>query len=335
MTLFTWSQTAATNATADATINWAEGMAPSAVNNSARAMMAAAAKYRDDQSGNLVTGGTSTAYTLTTNQVHTALTDGIKVTARLSATNGASPTLAVDGLTAKQIRSVSGTNIGTGVMLSGSVWSFVYDSSDDAWIVHSAPGGFTVPLTSLEIAGATALTAPAVDDALPIYDLSATTNKKITTTDLFEVLNAFTEDASPHVSNDFLLSYDASASTVKKVTLSNLVAAFLTAGMTLRNTAKAYANCTISGGSVTYESSTDGFNVSGIVRDSEGDYTVSFTSSLPTDNYSVSVTPMGSGTEVRAVKTHTHAVGSFKIKCTNASSSDSDPDGLNIIVFGY
>jgi hypothetical protein len=41
MPVYTWPTTAANNATADSTINWAEGMAPSAVNDSARAQMAA------------------------------------------------------------------------------------------------------------------------------------------------------------------------------------------------------------------------------------------------------------------------------------------------------
>ena len=43
-----WSTTAANNATADANVNWAEGQAPSTVNNSARAEMASVALYRDD-----------------------------------------------------------------------------------------------------------------------------------------------------------------------------------------------------------------------------------------------------------------------------------------------
>jgi len=61
LSLWKWSRTASSNATADGSINWAEGMAPSGVNDSARAMMAAAAKYRDDTAGSLITGGTSTA----------------------------------------------------------------------------------------------------------------------------------------------------------------------------------------------------------------------------------------------------------------------------------
>jgi hypothetical protein len=140
MTVFTWSQTAATNDDVDATINWQEGQSPGSVNNSARAMMAAISKYRDDLSGNLVTAGTSTAYTLTTNQVYTALTDGIMVVCRMSATNGATPTLNVDGLGAKSIAGVYGTAVATGYLLSGGVYQFTYDSTDDKWIVQGSPG---------------------------------------------------------------------------------------------------------------------------------------------------------------------------------------------------
>src|SRR6185312_8868999 len=73
MTLYRWSQTAAADATADSTINWAEGQPPSSVNDSARAMMAATAKYRDDIAGAIVTGGTSTAYTVSSYQVFDSL----------------------------------------------------------------------------------------------------------------------------------------------------------------------------------------------------------------------------------------------------------------------
>jgi hypothetical protein len=57
MTLYKWSQTAPLDAIADSTINWAEGQAPSSINDSARTMMAATAKYRDDIAGAIVTGG--------------------------------------------------------------------------------------------------------------------------------------------------------------------------------------------------------------------------------------------------------------------------------------
>ncbi|MGD9724717.1 MAG: phage tail protein [Pirellulales bacterium] len=140
MTVFSWSQTAASNATADSSINWREGQAPSQVNDSARAMMSAIAKWRDDMSGNLVTGGSSTAFTITSNQTFTALTDGITVKARMSATNGATPTLNVDSLGAKSIATLYGAAVPTRALLSGSVQTFTYDSTDDKWIVHGAPG---------------------------------------------------------------------------------------------------------------------------------------------------------------------------------------------------
>lgn len=135
MTLFTWSQTASDNDDADVTVNLREGWAPRIVNNSIRALMAAVAKYRDDMSGSLVTGGTSTAYTVSSNQVFTSLLDGITVVVRMNATNGANPTLNVDNLGARQIRAVYGTNIPTGSLPAGSLQCFTFSDADNAWIV--------------------------------------------------------------------------------------------------------------------------------------------------------------------------------------------------------
>lgn len=137
MTLFTWSQTASSNNTADSTINYREGQAPSTINNSARAAMAAVAKYRDDISGKLNTGGSSTAYTITSNQTYTSLSDGIVIVARLHAANGAAPTLNVDSLGAKAIRTHTSTAITSGSMNSGGIYEFTYDSGDDCWYVRS------------------------------------------------------------------------------------------------------------------------------------------------------------------------------------------------------
>ena len=66
--LQTWSKTAGSNATADSSINWAEGQAPSSINDSARAMMARIAEWRDDISGALTTSGSSTAYAVSSNR---------------------------------------------------------------------------------------------------------------------------------------------------------------------------------------------------------------------------------------------------------------------------
>jgi hypothetical protein len=141
--LQSWSKTASSNASADSNVNWAEGMAPSAINNSARAEMASAAMWRDDNAGMITTGGTSTAYTATSNQT-LALADGASITLQMSATSGASPTLNVDSTGAKAIQGVSGTAIPTGRLLVNAIYTFVYRSGADAWIVHGnfAPNEF-------------------------------------------------------------------------------------------------------------------------------------------------------------------------------------------------
>jgi microcystin-dependent protein len=140
MTLYKWSTTAADNDDADASINLRENQSPSTYNNAARAIMAAVAKYAADMSGNLVTGGSATAYTVTTSQVFASLIDGISVAIRMHATNGAAATFAPDGLTAKALQTVSGTAIPTGALLNGSTQKFTYDSAADAWIVQGQPG---------------------------------------------------------------------------------------------------------------------------------------------------------------------------------------------------
>lgn len=107
MTLYKWSQTASVDATADLTINWAEGQSPASVNDSARAMMAAIAKYRDDMTGAIVTTGTATAYAVSSYQVFQTLAQlsGQVIAFTPHATNGATVTLNVDGLGAKPLRS--------------------------------------------------------------------------------------------------------------------------------------------------------------------------------------------------------------------------------------
>ena len=104
--------------------------------------MAAVAKWRNDLSGNLVTGGSNTAFTLFTNQVLTSFVDGFRIAARMHDTSGVSPTLNVDSLGAKPIHSLIGENVGNGALLENAIYNFTYDSDDDAWIVHSAQGDY-------------------------------------------------------------------------------------------------------------------------------------------------------------------------------------------------
>jgi microcystin-dependent protein len=149
MTLYKWSQTASSDASADSTINWAEGQAPSSVNDSARAMMAATAKYRDDIAGAIVTSGTSTAYTVSSYQVFDtqAHMSGQMIAFTPHATNGATVTLNVDALGAKPLRSSPGVELLAGTIIQGTPYVAVYNSSDAAFYLRGFFGNpYNIPL---------------------------------------------------------------------------------------------------------------------------------------------------------------------------------------------
>lgn len=150
--LLNWSKTAATNATADSQAQFAEGQAPSSLNDGIRGAMASMAMWRDDVSGSLTTGGTSTAYTVTTNQDATTLAqlNAQIITIVPHATNGASPTLAVNGLTAKSIRTETGVSVGAGVMIAGTPYQLVYFSSAGEFILMNfATNPYIIPIGAM------------------------------------------------------------------------------------------------------------------------------------------------------------------------------------------
>jgi len=148
---FNWSRTAANNATADSTVNWQEGQAPSSVNDSARAMMASTAAFRDDISGAIVTGGTSTAYTVSSYQVFDTLAHlaGQMIAFSPHTTNGATVTLNVDGLGAKPLRSSPGVELPAGVIIQGTPYTATYNNTDGAFYLQGFMGNpYNVPIAS-------------------------------------------------------------------------------------------------------------------------------------------------------------------------------------------
>jgi microcystin-dependent protein len=161
MSFWKWSRAASSNATADGSINWAEGQAPSTVNDSARAMMAAAAKYRDDISGAIVTGGSATAYSVSSYQGFDTLThlDGAMIAFTPHATNGATVTLNVDGLGARPLRqSPSGLELPAGALVQGTPYVATYYNVSGEWILRGFAGNpYGIPLGGmLEFTGTTA-----------------------------------------------------------------------------------------------------------------------------------------------------------------------------------
>ena len=146
---YIWSQTPGTNASADSAINWSEGMAPSQVNDSARAEMAVLAKWRDDIVGAIVTGGTSTNYTLTSYSVFDTLAhmNGQMIAFTPHTTNGTTVTLNVDGLGAKALRSAPSVELMAGTIIQGTPYVAVYNNSDSAWYLQGFYGNpYSIPL---------------------------------------------------------------------------------------------------------------------------------------------------------------------------------------------
>lgn len=165
-----WSTTAASNATADSTINWAEGMAPSAVNDSARAMMARVADWRDSLNGSNATTGGTTAFVLTSDQSFAALAAGLEVAFQINATNTGTSTLNVDSLGAKPLRSAAGVEVVAGALKIGAVYRATYFTSNSGeWLLHD--------FTPTIIAADQVVTASIINGAVTyakIQDISAT-----------------------------------------------------------------------------------------------------------------------------------------------------------------
>lgn len=151
-----WSKTAANNATVDPSINWAEGMSPSSVNDSARAMMARAAEYRDDISGALVTTGTNTVYALTTNQGLAATpTNGQMLAFVPHLTNGAAPVIQSDGGNTYPLQSSPGVGIGAGTLSAGTPYRMSFNLTAGAWVLEA---GYASPY-SISLGGLMVSTA--------------------------------------------------------------------------------------------------------------------------------------------------------------------------------
>lgn len=126
-----WSTTAASNASADANINWAEGQLGPTVNNSARAQMAAMRAFANTIGGGVTYGGSSNAYTITNDSIGawSSLAAPRMVMLKANHTNTGAATVAVDGLTATAIRKNGTTALSSGDIQSGALYLLAYDGT--------------------------------------------------------------------------------------------------------------------------------------------------------------------------------------------------------------
>ncbi len=158
MAFWQWSKTAANNGNSDPTINYQEGEPPALLNDAGRAGMARLAEYRDDQAGSLLTGGTSTAYTISTNQVFDTLAhlSGQKLKIRFNQANGVAPTLNADGLGAKSILTSVNGPPPAGFLATNSIWDVTYDNSIPCFILSGVANSYTPIGAVMDFAGSSA-----------------------------------------------------------------------------------------------------------------------------------------------------------------------------------
>lgn len=132
---YDWSQTAATNASADSTITWAENQNPDTVNDSARAMMARIAAFRSDIAPTRVSAGTGNAYTVTSNAGGTgSYRDGEIATFIVDRANTSACTLNVNGRGAVAFRPEIGREFAAGEIRANQPIIAFYRSASNEWL---------------------------------------------------------------------------------------------------------------------------------------------------------------------------------------------------------
>lgn len=171
--IYDWSTTAASNGNSDASINLAEGMPPSAMNDSARQMMGREAEILKDLGGGIAAGGTANALTLTAASAFTTLADGRIVAFRAIADNAAGAvTINVNAISAKSIRKMVGsgeTDLAAGDIKNGGIFVLRYGTAFNggagAWMLQNpvidTPN--IVTLTGTQTLTNKTLTSPAIN----------------------------------------------------------------------------------------------------------------------------------------------------------------------------
>lgn len=140
--IYDWSLLAANNTNADTDINWAEGQAPSTVNNSARFMMQRLKEFVADLGAIAAVGGSANVLTFSAKSSFSAYSDGIRVAFRASTDNTGAVTLNVNAVGAKPVVrfSLDGEIALTGGEIQGGgiyevIYSAALNGSNGAWLI--------------------------------------------------------------------------------------------------------------------------------------------------------------------------------------------------------
>lgn len=166
--IYNWDVIPANNATADADLTWAEGQAPSTVNNSGRQMMARSKELLIDLGGSLTVGGTANAITLAAQSAFTTHDNGRIVSFKATTDNTGATSLNVNSIGSKAV--VKMTEAGESPLLgaelqAGGIYTVQYttalDGGSGAWLLMNPTlpfASFIQPGMLMDYAGTTAPT---------------------------------------------------------------------------------------------------------------------------------------------------------------------------------
>lgn len=141
-----WSVTAASNASADSNINFAEGQQPASLNNSARAEMAAVKAFANQILGAKTSGGSANAQTFTSDApgaISGAYAAGMGFVFKAGYTNTTTtPTFNVDGVGAKTIKKGGAqAALAASDIVAGGIYFVVYEASGDCFLLLNPESG--------------------------------------------------------------------------------------------------------------------------------------------------------------------------------------------------
>jgi hypothetical protein len=176
-----WSLTASDNGSADDNINFAEQQTPASLNNSARALMASVKGWANQISAAKTTGGSSNAYTFTSDSVAAIATSyaaGMAFAFKANHTNTGAATLNVDSVGAKNIRKGGAqAALVANDIVSGGIYLVMYEASGDCFALLNPETGATAQDATL-----TALAALSWSSGSPLVQFTAADTVSLTLT---------------------------------------------------------------------------------------------------------------------------------------------------------